>query len=112
MWIVNEWGKKEIGCLESRTHMNGGGFGTAMVGRMLGWLGNIPQGSQGLGLGEMLMGPYRGVGHMLFVRCIILGCVAYVSIGIVGRTFGWVGNQVEVEVGVGIECWWFCVVEL
>ena len=49
MWIVNEWGKKEIGCLESRTHMNGGGFGTMMVVGMLGWLGNIPRGSQGLG---------------------------------------------------------------
>ena len=56
------------------------------------------------------MEPYRGVGHMLFVRCIVLGCVAYTSIGIVGRTFGWVGNQVEV--GVEIECWWFCVVRL
>src|ERR1051325_2233518 len=42
---------------------------------------------------------------MLFVRCIELGCVAYVSIG-------WVGDEVVVGVGVRIECWWFCVVGL
>src|ERR1051325_11533144 len=42
---------------------------------------------------------------MLFVRCIEIGCVAYVSIG-------WVGDEVVVGVGVGIECWWFCVVGL
>ena len=45
---MNGWGKKEIGCLETDTHMNGG-FGTMMVGGMLGWLGNIPRGSQCLG---------------------------------------------------------------
>ena len=49
---------------------------------------------------------------MLFVRCIVLGCVAYLSIGIVGWAFGWVDNQVEVGVGVGIECWWFYIVGL
>src|ERR1044072_5349910 len=53
----------------------------------------------------MLMDPYRGVGHMPFIRCIELGCVAYVSIG-------WVGDEVVVGVGVGIECWWFYVVGL
>src|ERR1051325_260262 len=53
----------------------------------------------------MLMDPYKGVGNMLFLRCIELGCVAYVSIG-------WVGDEVVVGVGVGIECWWFCVVGL
>src|ERR1051325_3319165 len=53
----------------------------------------------------MLMDPYRGVGHMPFVRCIELGCVAYVSIG-------WVGDEVVVGVGVGIEWWWFYVVGL
>ena len=46
---MNGWGKKEIGCLENRTHMNGRGFGTVMVGGMLGWLENIPRGSQCLG---------------------------------------------------------------
>src|ERR1043165_9774279 len=52
------------------------------------------------------MDPYRGVGHMPFVRCIELGCVAYVSIE-------WVGNEVVVGVGVGIEWrWWFYVVGL
>src|ERR1051325_3906172 len=51
------------------------------------------------------MDPYRGVGHMPFVRCIELGCVAYVSIG-------WVGDEVVVGVGVGIEWWWFYVVGL
>ena len=51
------------------------------------------------------MDPYRGVGHMPFVRCIELGCVAYVSIG-------WVGDEVVVGVGVGIERWWFYVVGL
>src|ERR1044072_4099814 len=53
----------------------------------------------------MLMDPYRGVGHMPFVRCIELGCVAYVSIG-------WVGDEVVIGVGVGIEWWWFYVVGL
>jgi hypothetical protein len=38
--------------------------------------------------------------------------VAYLSIGIVGWAFGWVDNQVEVGVGVGIECWWFYIVGL
>src|ERR1051325_7937733 len=51
------------------------------------------------------MDPYRGVGHMPFVRCIELGCVAYVSIG-------WVGDEVVVGVGVGIEWLWFYVVGL
>ena len=39
---------------------------------------------------------------MLFVRCIELGCVVYVSIGIVGQTFGWVGDEVVVGVGLGL----------
>src|ERR1051325_3058090 len=51
------------------------------------------------------MDPYRGVGHMPFVRCIELRCVAYVSIG-------WVGDEVVVRVGVGIEWWWFYAIGL